>query len=66
VEVNGAVVMICCEGCREGLLKEPERNLQVLKAYHEGKNKSPASKLESDASSTDIPPMNLPHMELLK
>ncbi len=66
VEVNGALVMICCEGCREGLLKEPERNLQVLKAYHEGKNKSPASKLESDASSTDIPPMKLPQMEPLK
>ncbi|MHC4398939.1 MAG: efflux RND transporter periplasmic adaptor subunit [Planctomycetota bacterium] len=27
VDVNGVPVFICCEGCREGLLREPEKHL---------------------------------------
>lgn len=33
VMVNGKPVFICCEGCREGLLEEPENHLEKLRTY---------------------------------
>ena len=33
VEINGTVVMICCEGCRTRLLGKPEQYLEVLRKY---------------------------------
>jgi YHS domain-containing protein len=32
VEVNGQAVFLCCEGCREALLEEPEKHLAKLAA----------------------------------
>jgi len=64
VDVNGSPVMICCEGCRKGLLKDPDKNFQILRDYHEGKKNNSATKTENDSPSTDIPQMELPEMEL--
>ncbi|MBD3675672.1 MAG: efflux RND transporter periplasmic adaptor subunit [Planctomycetaceae bacterium] len=33
VMVKGQPVFICCEGCREGLLEEPDTNLRKLEEY---------------------------------
>lgn len=30
VEVNGKIVFLCCEGCREGLMAEPDKYLALL------------------------------------
>ena len=66
VDVMGTPVMICCEGCRKGLLKEPEKNFQILQDYHEGNKKTSASGSENDSSSSDVPQMEIPQMELPK
>ncbi|GAB5444697.1 MAG: hypothetical protein Fues2KO_50460 [Fuerstiella sp.] len=31
VEVNGKIVFLCCDGCREGLLADPEKYFAILK-----------------------------------
>jgi hypothetical protein len=64
VDVNGTPIMICCEGCRKGLLKEPEKNFQILKDYHEGNKKTSALGSENDSSSSDVPQMEIPQMEI--
>ena len=64
VDVMGTPVMICCEGCRKGLLKEPEKNFQILQDYHEGNKKTSASGSENDSSSSDVPQMEIPQMEI--
>ena len=66
VDVNGTPVMICCEGCRKGLLKDPEKNFQILKDYHDGKKRKRESGSNNESSSTDLPQMELPQMELPK
>lgn len=66
VDVEGTPVMICCEGCRKGLLKDPQKNFAILEKYHSGKSES--SKGQGAASSTadsgDLPQMELPQMGL--
>ena len=66
VDVEGTPVMICCEGCRKDLLKDPQKNFAILENYHSGKSES--SKGQGAASSTansgDLPQMELPQMEL--
>ena len=65
VDVNGTPVMICCEGCRKGLLKEPEKHFQILEDYHKGKKQKLAKKASKDKSpSNEIPQMDLPRMDL--
>lgn len=41
VAVNGAQVMICCEGCRTALLEDPQKYLEVLKRYQEKRSRQP-------------------------
>ena len=66
VDVNGTLVMICCEGCRKGLLNEPEKYLKILEDYRNGKGIDPANEPENEPPSTDLPQMELPKMELPK
>jgi len=49
VDVNGTPVFICCEGCRESLLEEPEKHLAKL-----------AAKPAAVAVEESIPQMDLP------
>ncbi len=53
VEIQGRTVFICCEGCREDLLNDPEKYFRVL---DEGQSQ--------DDSEGSLPPMDLPMMEL--
>ncbi len=51
VDVHGTPVFICCEGCREGLLNEPEKYLAILAA-------GPATDDPGhDAAQPDLPPI---------
>jgi RND family efflux transporter MFP subunit len=58
VKLEKRDVMICCEGCRSGLVENPEKNYAILDAYH-----SSAPKPEAQGA-TDLPQMDLPDTEL--
>ncbi|QDT86417.1 efflux RND transporter periplasmic adaptor subunit [Gimesia chilikensis] len=52
VDVNGEMVFICCEGCRESLLEHPKQYLEKLKTAD-----------SSGQQDQDLPAMELPSME---
>lgn len=55
VDVNGTPVFICCEGCRESLLAEPEKYLAKLQR--------PAASEDFDGSDAmDLPPLGTPEL----
>jgi YHS domain-containing protein len=65
LEVDGRTVFICCEGCRDGMLGNPDKYFEILDAY--------LSKPDSEKNSTsgipengdeELPQMQLPQMEL--
>lgn len=62
VDVNGTPIFICCEGCRDGLLEDPEKNFKILEDYAAGKSDAGISK--SQKPQLDLPEMNLPEMNL--
>jgi multidrug efflux pump subunit AcrA (membrane-fusion protein) len=55
VDVNGTPVFICCEGCRERLLEDPDRYLAKLAALQ-----------SSDSFSEIAPEMDLPPIGVLQ
>lgn len=63
VDVRGTPVMICCEGCRKGLLEDPDKHFAILEKYHQGQSDNPES-LPQEQDSTDLPQLDLPPMEL--
>ncbi len=65
VDLDGTPIMICCEGCRRGLLKDPAKHLEILKQYHSGKKQS-QNKKSGQKSSGELPKMDLPKMDLPK
>lgn len=54
VQVNGRTVFICCEGCRDSLLKDPESYL--------AKGEKHANLHESDDSGDGLPPIGVPQI----
>ena len=67
VVVKGTPIMICCEGCRDGLLEEPDNYFAILEDYHKGKLQPAKNAPENKApSSAELPQMELPKMELPK
>jgi len=56
VDVNGTPVFICCEGCRESLLEEPDKYLAKL-AEHPTAENAP-----KDIPHTDLPPIGTMQM----
>lgn len=67
VDVDGNPVMICCEGCRESLLQNPQKYLAILEDYHPGKLQPAKGASENkESSSAELPQMELPKMELPK
>jgi hypothetical protein len=54
VEVNGTQIFICCEGCRESLLEDPDKFLRKLAAHN-----ADEESLES-APQMDLPPIGVP------
>jgi Cu(I)/Ag(I) efflux system membrane fusion protein len=62
IDVNGMPVFICCEGCRESLLEEPEKYLAILASGNLAKG-------SNTGGSMDLPPIGAleivePPMEL--
>lgn len=69
VDIEGTPVMICCEGCRQRLLEDPEKHFAFLEEYHSGQteiSKSPedVKGVSSTNEPGDLPQMSLPEMEL--
>ena len=56
VDVNGTPVFICCEGCREDLLSDPEKYLAKLAASPVPRNSS------EGAAQMDLPPIGAPQI----
>lgn len=52
VDVNGTPVFICCEGCREALISEPEKYLAKLE--------SGTTPRRASAPHLDLPPIGVP------
>ncbi len=52
VDLNGRPIFICCEGCRDSLLEEPEKYLARLAAL-----------LAKDGSAKDVPQADAPQMD---
>ncbi len=55
VDVNGKTVLICCEGCRERLLDEPEKYLANLSAAGTAAD-------GSESAPADLPPIGAPEI----
>lgn len=66
VKVSGKEVMICCEGCRSNLQKDPETYFQILENYRKGRSTNTPNESEENGNSSEIPQMELPTMELPK
>lgn len=60
VDVNGRPVFICCEGCRERLLAEPEKYLAKLATSHS--DKPHKHKPHGSSPQMDLPPIGAPQM----
>ena len=60
VDVNGTPVFICCEGCRERLLSEPDKYLKKLKTTPRGE--PPHHNTRSTPSQMDLPPIGVPQI----
>ncbi len=59
VDVNGTPIFICCEGCRDSLLSDPETYLAKLAAMpHE----TPAPDDASTQPQMDLPPIGIPQL----
>ena len=59
VDVDGTPVFICCEACRERLLKEPDRYLAKLAALPES---GPSQDASNSAPTMDLPPIGVPQI----
>ncbi len=52
VQVKGETVFLCCEGCRESLLKDPEGHLKKIREYRERGGVDP------DEDNSALPPID--------
>ena len=68
LDVEGRTVFICCEGCRSGMVDEPEKYFAILDDYLSGKVKVEESSDDGAANQSggneELPQMQLPQMEL--
>lgn len=55
VDIDGRIVFICCEGCREALINDVEKYMRVLEEGQES---------EAEELAPDLPPMDVPMFEL--
>lgn len=73
VSLTDQDIMICCEGCRTSLLKDPQKYYQILEDFQSGNTSeketqsSPSNVLpKMELPKMDLPKMELPKMELPK
>ena len=70
LEIEDRTVFICCEGCRDSWVNEPDRYFQILDDYQSGKIKTDDGTISDPASPDngygELPKMQLPQMDLPK
>ena len=59
VDVNGTAVFICCEGCRDRLLREPDKYLAKLTTRQ---HEEPAQHHSPTPPLMDLPPIGVPQI----
>ena len=65
LEIEGRTVFICCEGCRDSWVNEPDKYFKILDDYLSDPNGSDSSLPMSPANGDDeLPQMQLPQMQL--
>jgi len=68
LEIEGRTVFICCEGCRDGWVNDPDKYFKILDDYAAGKpGKSTTPSNDNSAMpQMDLPQVQLPKMDLPK
>jgi membrane fusion protein, copper/silver efflux system len=70
LEIEGRTVFICCEGCRDSWVNEPDKYFKILDDYLSGKRKTQNAGAPTPIAPTDddgeLPQMQLPQMKLPK
>ncbi|MFT5303582.1 MAG: Cu(I)/Ag(I) efflux system membrane fusion protein, partial [Mariniblastus sp.] len=70
LEIEGRTVFVCCEGCRDGLLNEPDKFFKILDDYLSEKTKTQNGEgptpIRPTSNDDELPQMQLPQMELPK
>ena len=65
LDIEGRTVFICCEGCRDSWVNEPDKYFKILDDYLSDPNGSDNSMPMSPANGDDeLPHMDLPQMDL--
>ena len=65
LDIEGRTVFICCEGCRDSWVNEPDKYFKILDDYLSDPNGSDNSMPMSPANGDDeLPQMQLPQMDL--
>ncbi len=70
LEIEGRTVFICCEGCRDMWVENPDKYFKILDDYLAGNSSSveatPKTSTTPNSGSDELPQMELPKMELPK
>lgn len=70
LEIEGRTVFICCEGCRDGWVNEPDKHFKILDDYLAGTSRNQdldvPTTISPSGNDGDLPQMELPQMELPK
>lgn len=61
LQIGERTVFICCEGCRDGWIKDPDKYFKILDDYAAG---NPSKPVTPSGSNLELPQMELPQMEL--
>ena len=67
LKIEGRTVFICCEGCRDGWVNEPDKYFKLLDDYLSGKTKPLGSEVPSinpTGNDGELPQLQLPQMQL--
>lgn len=71
LEMEGQTVFICCEGCRDGWVNDPDKYFKILDDYAAGNSSSPTTPSNDNSAmptmalpTMELPKMDLPQMEL--
>ncbi len=68
LEIEGRTVFICCEGCRDGWVNDPDKYFKILDDYAAGNSAKPTTPSNDNSAmpQMDLPQMQLPTMDLPK
>ena len=71
LEIEGRIVFICCEGCRDGWVNDPDKYFKILDDYAAGNSSKPKIQTKDNSAmplmrspETNFPMIELPKMKL--